>query len=189
VLLNFIEEFGKYVAVAGFKEIEIEDIGNFLATIRKEKPPDTHIQFFDANLVATWQHLYYAALNALTAFKNNDNISETVAMEAMLYASAQRQISKAIELLGIKLDSSDIAALVITEKPDSAQSALSNILRQTKSERDDAILAWSKKKIIAIRRVFGISDVELQTVMKRGGVRKALMNLVIERMALLATQH
>ncbi|NIQ07952.1 MAG: hypothetical protein GWO20_20215 [Candidatus Korarchaeota archaeon] len=47
----------------------------------------------------------------------------------------------------------------------------------------------SKRKMIVIRKAFGISDVELKTATREDGVKKALIRLVIERMALLATQH
>ncbi len=188
-MLKFTERFGKYIATAGFKEVKIESIESFLTRTREIKLPNTHMQFFDARFVATWQHLYFAALNALMAFENNDNISKNLAIESILYASAQRQIRKAMKLLGIRRDSSEIAVLVVTEKPDFVKSALSSILRQTKGRRDDEILALSERKIRAIRKIFGISDVEVETTMRKDGAGEALLNIVIERMALLATQH
>ena len=188
-MLKQIEEFGKHVAIAGFKSNKIKDIEEFFKMMRKEKPLNVEIQFFDAKFVATWQHLYFAALNALTAFKNRENISESLAMESLLYASAQRQIRKAMKLLGIKPNSSEIAVLIIGEKPELVGSALSLVSKQVKAKRDDTVLKLSKEKAADIQKIFVISDVELETVMKRDGLEKALTDLVIERMALLATQH
>lgn len=188
-MLKEIKEFGKHVAIAGFRNVKIKGIEDFFKTIRKERSSSVEIQFFDAKFVATWQHLYFAALNALTAFKNRENISESLAMESLLYASAQRQIRKAMEFLGIKPSSSEIAVLVIGEKPELVRSALSMVSRQAKAKRDDAVLGLSKEKIADIQKVFVISHVELETVMKKGDLEKALIDLVIERMALLATQH
>jgi len=188
-LLKRIEEFGKYVAIAGFGNVEIKDVGEFLKKIRKEEPSNAEIQFFDAKFVATWQHLHFAALNALTAFKNRENISESLAMESLLYASAQRQIRKAMKLLGIKPNSSEIAVLIFEERPELARSALSLVTKQVKAKRDDRVLKLSKEKVAGIQKIFVISDVELETVMKKDGLEKALTDLVIERMALLATQH
>lgn len=189
MLLKFIEELGKCIVIAGFKEVKIENIEDFLARIQEEKVQNSHIQFFDARFVATWRHLYFAGLNALIAFKNNCNISRNVAIESMLYASAQRQIRKALNLLGVRRDSSEMAVMIITEEPDFARSALSNISKQIEGKRDNAVLALSKKKIIAIRKIFGISDVELEAIMKKDDAEEALLDLVTERMALLATQH
>jgi KEOPS complex subunit Cgi121 len=188
-LLKHIKKFEKHVAIAGFRNIEIKDIEEFFKIIRKEKPSNVEIQFFDAQFVATWQHLYFAAVNALTAFKNKENISKNLAMESLLYASAQRQIRKAVKLLGVKPNSYEIAVLIIGEKPESARSGLSMVSKQVEAKRDDAVLELSKEKAAVIQEIFGISNVELETVMEKDGLEKALIDLVIERMALLATQH
>jgi KEOPS complex subunit Cgi121 len=188
-LLKYIEEFKKQVEITGFRNVRIRDIEEFLTMTRKEKPLNVEIQFFDAKFVATWQHLYFAALNALTAFKNKENISKSVAMETMLYASAQRQILKAMKLLGIKPDSSEIAVLIIGEKPETIKSALSMVSKHVKSEPDDTVLELSKEKATIIQKIFEISSVELRTIVRKDDLERALTDLVIERMALLSTQH
>jgi len=188
-LLKYIEEFRKQLEVTGFRNVRLRDIEQFLKMIRKEKPLNVEIQFFDAKFVATWQHLYFAALNALTAFKNKENISKSLAMETILYASAQRQISKAMRLLGIKPDSSEIAVLIIGERPETVKSALSMVSKHVRSESDDAVLELSEEKATIIQKIFGISSVELKTIVKEDDLEGALTALVIERMALLATQH
>jgi KEOPS complex subunit Cgi121 len=114
-LLKYIAEAGKYVEITGFRNVGIKDAEEFVKAARKETPQSTWVQFFDAELVATWQHLYFAVLNALLAFKTERNISKSVAMEVMLYASAQRQIRKAIQLVGVKCDSENVA--VKTPRP------------------------------------------------------------------------
>jgi len=188
-LLRKIEEFGKYVLIAGFSNVKIEDFEEFLKTIRKEKKSNTEIQFFDVKFVATWQHLYFAALNALTAFKNGENISKSLAMETMLYASAQRQIRKATKLLGIKPDSSEIAVLIIGEEAETVKLTLSLASKLANAQHNNKVLKLTEEKTKAIQQIFGISDLELKTLAKKGGLEKALKDLVIERMALLATQR
>jgi len=188
-LLKHIEEFGKHVVITGFRNVKIKDTEEFLEKIRQQKPSSVEIQLFDANFVASWQHLHFAVLNALTAFKNKENISKSLAMETMLYASAQRQIRKATEILGIKPDTANIAVLIIGEKPETVKSALSTVSIHVNAQQDDSVLALSTKKMRIIQKTFGISDLELKTVMKKDGLEKALTDLVIERMALLATQR
>ena len=188
-MLKYIEEFGKYVAITGFRNVKIEDTEEFLKRACKEKRSNVEIQFFDAKLVATWQHLYFAVLNALTAFKNKENISKSLAMETMLCASAQRQIRKATELVGIKRDSSEIALLIIGERLETVESTLSMVLKHVKAKRDDTVLDLSEEKIATIQEAFGISAFEVKTIVKKDEIGRALTDLVIERMALLATQH
>ena len=79
-MLKYFEEFGEYVEITGFSNVEIEDAEGFLKATRMEQQ-GTAVQFFNAEFVATWQHLYFAALNALTAFRSKRNISKNIAME------------------------------------------------------------------------------------------------------------
>jgi len=96
-LLKYIDETGMYLEINGFRKVEIGDPTNFLKDLRRLVPKGNFVQFFDAELIATWQHLYFAALNALLAFKDGNNISKTAQMEIVLYSAAQRQIEKAIK--------------------------------------------------------------------------------------------
>lgn len=188
-MLERVEEFGKYLAITGFRGVKIGNVEAFFNAIRNEKVPNVEIQFFDAQLVATWQHLYFAVLNALTAFKNRENISRSLAMETMLYASAQRQIRKAMRLLGITRRSSDIATIIVADKPDSAKTALSTVSKKLHAKPDDAVIGLTREKEKAIRKAFDISEAELEAAGKRDGLQAALVDLVIERMALLSTQR
>jgi tRNA threonylcarbamoyladenosine modification (KEOPS) complex Cgi121 subunit len=188
-LLVRIKEFKKYAIITGFRNIKIRNKEEFLKKKHKEKKSSVEIQFFDAKSVATWQHLYFALLNALTAFKNRKNISKRLAVETMIYASAQRQIRKAIELIGIESDTSEIALLIVGDDSEILESALSMISENINMKNDDTVLDLSEEKKKIIQEKFGISDLELKTVMKKDDLEEALKNLVIERMALLAVQR
>ncbi|MGB8779516.1 MAG: KEOPS complex subunit Cgi121 [Candidatus Bathyarchaeia archaeon] len=188
-MLKHIEEFKIYVEISGFKNVKISQAKEFLDKVSKEKPAGVEVQFFDARRVATWQHLFFAALNALTAFKNKENISKTLAMESLLYAAAERQITRAVELVGIAATSSDVAVLIIGKEPRKMESALLMVSKNIGGQRDEKVLELSKDKVVTIRRVFDILEAELRTVMEKNDVDKAMTDLVVERMALLATQR
>jgi tRNA threonylcarbamoyladenosine modification (KEOPS) complex Cgi121 subunit len=187
-LLKYIEEAGKYVELTGFRNVDIKDAEEFVKNARLEKPQDVWVQFFDADLVATWQHLYFAVLNALLAFRNRSNISKSVAMETVLYASAQRQISKALPLIGVKSGSGNMAVVILGKSSDSVGAFLSAVSKRVGRIPDERVLAVSGEKAIIIRRAFGVTELELKTVMGKSDGGEALVNLVIERMALLSTQ-
>jgi tRNA threonylcarbamoyladenosine modification (KEOPS) complex Cgi121 subunit len=186
-LLKYIEEYAKYVEITGFSNVKIEDAAEFWKAVRKEKKIAC-VQFFNAELVATWEHLYFAALNALLAFRNKSNISKNIAMEAMLYASAQRQIRKAIAFIGVKRDSANVAVVIVGDNPDSVKTALHAVSKLIGAQPDETVLELSKGKVRSIRRAFGISEKELETVMKKNNLKEVLVNLVVERVALLSTQ-
>jgi len=182
------EDPNGHITIVGFRSVKIEDINGFLEHFRKENR-GASVQFFDAKHVAGPQHMYFAALNALNAFDKKTNISNNLAVEALLYASAQRQIKKAVEMLGIKQDSSEVAALIITEKRHKKTDYLRLVTKIIPGERDDSILELTDKKIKNIKKLFKISDLEFNAKLKKEGLEKeALTDLVIERMALLVTK-
>jgi KEOPS complex subunit Cgi121 len=182
------EELNENITVAGFKNVQIGDINAFLEHFKTEEMGFT-VQFFDAKHVAGSQHLYFAALNALNAFQKATNISNNLAVEALLYASAQRQIKKAVKLLGIKQDSSEVAALIITTNRHGKGDCLRLVAEAVSGERDDNALELTDKKIVGIKKLFGISDIEFDAKLeKEGHEKETLTDLVIEHMALLGTK-
>lgn len=186
-MLRQFKEFGKYVEITGFRNVKIDNTESFLKAIRKDQQRAA-VQFFNAELVATWQHLYFAVLNALLAFRNKRNISKKVEVEVMLYASAQRQIRKAILLVGVKRESADVAAVIIGENRDVVNATLSSVSKHIHSEPDATVLELSPSKEQQIRSAFRISENELKAVVNSVAVHQALVDLVCERMALLSTQ-
>jgi tRNA threonylcarbamoyladenosine modification (KEOPS) complex Cgi121 subunit len=177
-----------HIAIAGFKNVKIKDVKGFLKIARREAR-EANVQFFDAKLIAGKQHLYFAALNALKAFERKSNISSSLAVEALLYASAQRQIRKAVETLGVKQDSSEVAVLIIAEDNQGTDRCLNIVSRLMPGEREDAALELTDEKVGNIMRLFGISELEIEAKLRRKGLEKeALADLVIEHVALLATQ-
>lgn len=176
------------IMILGFRNVQIEDVNMFLENFRKQHK-NAPIQFFDAEHVAGSQHLYFAALNALNAFEKKRNISNNLAVEVLLYASAQRQITKAVEMLGLKRDSSEVAALIIAENSHEKASYLRLISETISGEQDNNVLELTNKKIGKIKKLFQISDIEFEAKLKERGLEKeALTDLVIERMALLGTK-
>jgi len=181
-------EYNGYIAIAGFKNVKIKEVNGFLERVRREAR-EAHVQFFDAKLIAGQQHLYFAAVNALKAFEKKSNISSSLAIEALLYASAQRQIRKAVDTLGVKQDSSQVAVLIIAENRQGMDDCLKVVSRLISGERNDAVLELTDEKIGDIKKLFGISDIEIEAKLRRKGLeREALADLVIEHVALLSTQ-
>ena len=113
-MIRKLEELNKKIVIIGFSNVQLKNIDTFLGQFRTETK-DVAIQFFNANHVAGRQHLYFAALNALNAFEKKINISNNLEVEALLYASAQRQIQKAVKMLGIKQESREVATLLMTD--------------------------------------------------------------------------
>ncbi len=122
----------------------------------------------DADMICGRDHLISATMHAKRAFERGVNASTNLAMETMLYASGERQISKATRKMGLKVGCERIA-LVLFNVQD-----LQKVLRDHSLERDDAVLEASVEK--ALR--FGISHEELRAV-----PADRFEDLVLERVA------
>ncbi len=181
------EDFGKVAEITGYRSVLFERAEAYLKANRKQANIEVDVQFFDAEQIATDQHLYFATLNALQAFHSKTNISKSVAVECMLYASAKRQIQKAIRQVGVNPNSETLAAVIVGSSERQVEATLKNLSAFFGVEPDNSVLELSPQKIMKIRGAFQIGDMELQTVTKTTR-EAALVDLVAEHVALLATQ-
>lgn len=186
-MLQYLRDYGKYLEITGYQDIEFDKAELFLKNNRKQTLQNVDIQFFDAELIATQEHLYFAVLNALQAFDNKTNLSKTPAMETMLYASAQRQIQKAIIRAGIKPQTHKMALVIVGDDPKQIETALKAVTENMGTEPDESVLDLTKDKEAKIKKAFGITDEELE-IFEKVNQKKAIINLVIERVALISTQ-
>ncbi len=122
----------------------------------------------DADMVCGKAHLEAAVIHAKRAMEQGTNVSAAISMETMLFASGERQISKAKEKMGVKNGMRHFA-LVLFNCDDPA-----DILRRLKMIKDDLVLIPSREKAIA----FGIESNELETVPEWQAA-----DLVLERVA------
>jgi len=187
-MLKYLEQDCKYVEITGFRGAETGDAKDLLNAIRGQMPEGAEAQFFDADLIATWQHLYFAVVNALMAFRTKRNVSKSLAVEVMLYASAQRQIKKAIALIGVKSSSTNVAAVILGESAESAEVALCAAAKCLRANPDERVLELSAEKAERIKRAFDVGEVELETARTKDNAEKALVDAVVERVALLSTR-
>lgn len=185
MLRKYLKEFGKFVIIAGFKDVKIDDVEAVFNQIRRETK--IQVQIFDAKCVASWRHLYFAALNALKAFQDKLNISSSLAVETLLYASGQRQIQKAVDMLGVKLKTWDVAVLIIADSGDEAIETLNRVSKTVGGKFDDGVMEVTAEKYSSLKSLFGISDREIEAKMEEKNLEKeALTYLIIEQGALLS---
>jgi len=187
--LHFFKEFNFYAEITGFKKICAEQATAYLKDNRKNKQQHIWIQFFNSNLIATPKHLYFATLHALYAFKNHTNLSKSLAMETLLYASTQHQIQKAIQTIGLKPDMTEMAITIISENKHQITATLNDISQSLQTDPCDAVLDLTPNKTSQIQQTFNITPSMIQaTIKNRETTDLALVNLMTEKIALLATK-
>lgn len=162
------------IKIMGFKS----DINDVMATInlinKLSKDSRCVVQLMDARGVAGQKHVLHATIHAINAFKRKNNISNDLGMEICVRVSAQRQISKAIKILGLKEGLKEICAVIVEFNQDSdmgiAENELNNIFLKddTVLEPDDAVL----------KDIYGIKNEEID-------MGKGLLYTLLERTTLL----
>jgi KEOPS complex subunit Cgi121 len=185
----WLEEFDTYLTIGGFRDVKIRDADKFFQALKNEAN-ETHVQILDASLIAGYEHLQFAVLNALSALAGHVGISSNLAIEIILYASAQRQIKKAFRLIGVQSNTRKVAVVILARTKEQASRRLKALSRLVGGQRDDQVIDLTQDKLEGIKKLFGISSVELESQAKRRwSERQALIDLVIEHMALLVTQR
>jgi KEOPS complex subunit Cgi121 len=121
----------------------------------------------DADAVCGRQHMESAVEHARRSFAYGTNSCKGIAMETMLFASGERQISKAQEKMSPKPGTTRLALVLFDA---SAEEALGAAML----ERDDSVLECTASKATA----FGITREELDTA-----GRALAQDLVLERVA------
>src|SRR5712692_5235015 len=149
-----------YLLVLGFDRAIISDPERTLKQLRSAVQ-DADVQLLKADLIAGWEHLWFAGRNALNSYNGSGRKSKSLAVELLLYVSCQRQISKAIELSGVNKHDRRIALAALSE----SKEALEKLAGVARSKidgdlNDDLIEIRSEKKASELRRVYGIASKE-----------------------------
>ncbi|TDA29446.1 MAG: hypothetical protein DSO03_06915, partial [Hadesarchaea archaeon] len=157
-------------------------VGEILERIRGvDQKMGTITQAFDARLVAGKAHLAHASRLALLAHSRGMGFADSLALELICWAAAERQISRALEKMGLKEDSIAIGLVSVGEEKKAVEKALEEILRETEMEREDGVLDLSPSKERLLLERFHLP---------KGMVRKlGVQKLVLERIALLALER
>lgn len=162
------------IKVMGFKSF-ITDIKSTLDLVNGfNKNLSCTIQLLDARGIAGKEHVYNAVLHALNSFKRKNNIANDLGMEICVRASAQRQISRAIEILGLKNGPMDICVVLVGCKSSSADINIENMFKDI-FERDDSVLEPDEN---ILKDIYGLKNEELH-------ISNSLPYTLIERTTLL----
>ncbi|MFH0896627.1 MAG: KEOPS complex subunit Cgi121 [Candidatus Bathyarchaeota archaeon] len=179
----------KTISILGFRNVRIDDVDSFLKRVKVGIYPAT-VQIVDATRVAGKSHLFFAFLNAKKSFEEKRALSENLTMETLLYASGSRQISRAIEMLGVKANTSKIAAIVFASSEEEVKKAEDMLMKIIPGVKDDSVLdIKGRAKVDGLKKTFGVTDLELETMTHSGTVvKEALTWLIVERVSLLSVK-
>ena len=161
-----------------------------LFRIAAEKCPGVSIQLVDLDMVPGQRYLKLATVNAIKSFYSRQPIAKTLAMELLLYISAEKQIVRALKRIGITVGTRRIAALAVGGHPDQLTAAANFLATRLGQDSEDQLLdAWPRQRIKNVRSNFDIGGRELKAVMQKNETEHmAVERLAVERSAMLAAR-
>ncbi|MGQ9639546.1 MAG: KEOPS complex subunit Cgi121 [Candidatus Bathyarchaeia archaeon] len=150
--------------------------------------PRSIVQVMDGDKILGYDHILFAVLNALNAREKGRTICEDPALEILVYASAQRQIRRAIHELGVRRDSRNLVLVAISDSVKELETLVREVAQIEGLRLNTSFLeSWDKDKLEIIKKTFEISDSELESIrVKDNSERQAAEKIVIEKMALLS---
>lgn len=101
--------------ILGFKA-KIDSVNETLDLIDSIKGDGEIIQLLNADSIAGINHITHGVNQAFLAFSRGENLAKDISVEIVLRCSAQRQISKAFKMLGLKEGKMNLCAVLINCK-------------------------------------------------------------------------
>ena len=141
------------VEILGFKA-QIDSVGDTLDFIDSVKMDDEIVQLLNADSIASKNHVIHGVNQAVLAFERGENLANDLSVEIALRCSAQRQISKAFNILGLKEGPMNICAILIN--CDDYTSELSSVF-----DLDDSVFDLNEKHLVDI---YKISEEEMENL-------------------------
>lgn len=147
-------------------------------------------QLVNAEYVASRQHLLFAAIHALTAHHRGTQRASTLAMEILRFTAAQRQISVALDQLGITKTTKRLGGVLISSNKDALENAFQDLLQAANAQdTPEALAITDTTKLQAVLQTFQIGPQEVDAISNSTSFEdrsSTVEKLVYDRCALLA---
>lgn len=155
--------------IVGFKAT-IDSIDETLKQMNDIKNDGEIIQLLNADSIVSKNHIIHGVNQAFLAFSRDENLANDISVEIVLRCSAQRQISKAFNILGLKEGNVNLCAVFINCDYTEELSSLFS--------RDDEVFAADENRL---KKGYGISEDELKTM--------SMENIIIDRITKLTVNY
>ncbi len=141
------------IQILGFKATinSIEETLNLIDSIKED---GEIIQLLNADSIVSKNHIIHGVNQAFLAFDRGENLAKDLSVEIALRCSAQRQISKAFKILGLKEGEMNLCAVLINCKDYSSD--LSKFF-----SRDDSVFNPDFENLM---KIYKISNDEIKNM-------------------------
>jgi tRNA threonylcarbamoyladenosine modification (KEOPS) complex Cgi121 subunit len=146
------------------------------------------VQFLNALLIADEVHLLSAAQNAINAQHGDYMLSRSLDVEIIVFASTQRQIGRALDILGVYDGIDNVAVVVVGPDSTPVKNAVGKIIKQVGAEVVPPFKA-TRNRLDQIKHHYQITDKEIDAIEESEATESrmsALARCVASRVALVA---
>ena len=146
------------------------------------------VQLLNGLLIADETHLLSAAQNAINAKQGEYMLSRSLDVEVIVFASAQRQIGRALDALGVFDGLDEIAVVVVGTDTASVEKTIRDLADKIGEETIPPFSATSER-IDRIKNHYQISDKEIEAIADSEEIESqqaALSRCVVSRVSLVA---
>ena len=158
------------IQILGFNA-SIDSVGDTLDKINSIRQDGEIIQLLNADSIVSKNHIIHGVNQAFLAFERGENLANDIGVEIVLRCSAQRQISKAFNMLGLHEGEMNLCVVLINSKDHSSE--LSSLFTF-----DESAFNPDENNLI---KVYKISDVELENL--------SLEEIIIDRITKLTVDY
>jgi tRNA threonylcarbamoyladenosine modification (KEOPS) complex Cgi121 subunit len=134
---------GKFIIKLAYSELSIPEL------IKRSDGIRGVIQFFDPSAIISPNHLEYAYLNAVYAFKGGTSTSKGLRIEMLLYAALTRQIGDAIKIAGAKSQKE----ILVFASDERAFRGVERFLKKTREFKPDRDHASSASRLYGFKAI------------------------------------
>ncbi|MHA1964184.1 MAG: KEOPS complex subunit Cgi121 [Candidatus Thorarchaeota archaeon] len=146
------------------------------------------VQLLNGLLIADETHLLSAAQNALNAKQGEYMLSRSLDVEIIVFASAQRQIGRALDALGVFDGLDEIAVVVVGTDTSSVEDTIQILAAKIGNEVIPSFTATSER-IEQMKNHYQISDKEIKAISDSDKIESQLVALsrcLVSRVSLVA---
>jgi len=173
-MIEWIDYRSKQYTVFGMKG-PIKSVPELLKRVETvSKEHNIQVQLVNASKVYGKEHLEIAAEKAITNFDLKWNKANSLPVEVLLHAAVRRQISEAMEFMGIKEGDWDLGAVALTELNNLTPPK--DIAPHLGHEQDDSVLEPGSDVIL--------DELGVDPLLRMMFPREEWGNLVIERITM-----
>ena len=150
----------------------------------KKLSKDAVIQIFDASCIVSVKQIHAAAVATHLAFKAGSNISKKFEIEFLLRLSADTQIERVLNKIGVKPETLEVGFCVISNDKSAVLRASRDVVHLIGGEPMSEEELKSEERLDKAMEFYGITEKELESV-QASSKAEAVLLLILERIATL----